>query len=250
MTTTDLSGSTALVTGATSGIGRATAVSLAARGAHVLVSGRDAERGDSVVQSILAAGGTASFIAGQLDTVTDTRALAKGAIELGGGHVDILVNNAGVFPFGPTADATELDIDSVYAVNVKAPFILVGELAPAMATRGKGSVISVITMVARFGLAGMALYGSSKAALALLTKAWASEFGPSGVRVNAVSPGPTRTEGTLPMGDGLDQIAAVAPAGRVASPEEIAAAITFLASDGASFIHGTVIDVDGGRNAT
>ena len=249
MTSTDLAGVTALVTGATSGIGRAAALSLAQRGAHVLVNGRDAVRGDAVVAAIRSAGGKADFAAADLADAGSVRALARQAIELGGGHVDILVNNAGVFPFGPTPDASDQDIDTVYAVNVKAPFILVGELAPAMAARGKGSIINVLTMVAHFGVAGMALYGSSKAALSLLTKAWAAEFGPSGVRVNAVSPGPTRTEGTEPMGDQLDQLASLAPAGRPAGPEEIASAITYLAGDEASFVHGAVLDVDGGRNA-
>ena len=177
------------------------------------------------------------------------RALARRATELGGGHVDILVNNAGVFPSGLTPGASDQDIDTVYAVNVKAPFILAGELAPAMAARGRGAVINVLTLVAHFGMAGMALYGSSKAALTLLTKAWAAEFGPAGVRVNAVSPGPTRTEGTEPMGDQLDQLASLAPAGRPAAPEEIASAITDLADDQASFVHGAVLDVDGGRRA-
>ena len=177
------------------------------------------------------------------------RTLARQATALGGGHVDILVNNGGVFPFGPTAAATDEDIDAVYAVNVKAPFILVGELAPAMAARGKGAVVNVLTMVARFGMTGMSLYGSSKAALTLLTKSWAAEFGPSGVRVNSVSPGPTRTEGTAGMGDALNQLAAAAPAGRPADPEEIASAIVYLAGDEASFVHGAVLDVDGGRNA-
>ena len=166
------------------------------------------------------------------------------ATGLGGGQVDILVNNAGVFPFGPTQGASDEDINTVYAVNVKAPFILTGELAPAMAARGKGTVINVLTMVAHFGVAGMALYGSSKAALTLLTKAWSAEFGPSGVRVNAVSPGPTRTEGTEMMGDRLDHLAALAPAGRPAAPEEIASAISYLAGDQASFVHGAVLDVD------
>ena len=96
---------------------------------------------------------------------------------------------------------------------------------------------------------GMGLYGSSKAALVLLTKSWAAEFGPAGVRVNAVSPGPTRTEGTIPMGDALDQLAAAGPAGRAGQPEEIAAAIAFLATDQSSFIHGAVLPVDGGRLA-
>jgi NAD(P)-dependent dehydrogenase (short-subunit alcohol dehydrogenase family) len=249
MTSTDLAGTTALVTGATSGIGRAAALSLARRGAHVLVSGRDAVRGDAVVAEIRSAGGKADFIAADLADASSVRALAHRATELGGGHVDILVNNAGVFPFGPTSGASDQDIDAVYAVNVKAPFILTGELAPAMAARGRGAVINVLTMVAHFGVAGMALYGSSKAALTLLTKAWAAEFGPAGVRVNAVSPGPTRTEGTEVMGDQLDQLASLAPAGRPAAPEEIASAISYLAGDGASFVHGAVLDVDGGRRA-
>jgi NAD(P)-dependent dehydrogenase (short-subunit alcohol dehydrogenase family) len=249
MTSTDLAGNTALVTGATSGIGRATAISLARRGAHVVVSGRDVARGDAVVASIRLAGGKADFVAADLADAHSVRELARRAVELGEGHVDILVNNAGVFPFGPTAESSNEDIDAVYAINVKAPFILVGELAPAMAARGKGAIINVLTMVAHFGVAGMALYGSSKAALTLLTKSWAAEFGPSGVRVNAVSPGPTRTEGTEPMGDQLDKLASMAPAGRPAVPEEIASAISYLAGDEASFVHGAVLDVDGGRNA-
>jgi NAD(P)-dependent dehydrogenase (short-subunit alcohol dehydrogenase family) len=249
MTSTDLAGSAALVTGATSGIGRAAAVLLARRGAHVLVSGRDATRGDAAVAAIRAAGGKADFIAADLADARSVRALARGAIELGGGHVDILVNSAGIFPFGSTQDASDADIDAVYAVNVKAPFILVGKLAPTMSARGHGAIINVLTMVAHFGVSGMGLYGSSKAALTLLTKAWAAEFGPSGVRVNAVSPGPTRTEGTESMGDQLDQLASLAPAGRPAAPEEIATAISYLAGEEASFVHGAVIDVDGGRNA-
>ena len=249
MTSTDLAGSTALVTGATSGIGRATAVLLAQRGAHVLVSGRDAARGDAAVSAIRAAGGKADFIAADLADGESVRALARQAIELGGGHVDILVNNAGVFPFGPTPDASDAEIDTVYAVNVKAPFILVGKLAPAMAARGHGAIVNVLTMVAHFGVAGMALYGSSKAALTLLTKAWAAEFGPSGVRVNAVSPGPTRTEGTAPWATSWTSSRPLAPAGRPAAPEEIATAISYLAGDEASFVHGAIIDVDGGRNA-
>jgi len=249
MTSTDLAGSTALATGATSGIGRATAELLAQRGAHVLVSGRDATRGEAAVATIRATGGKADFIAADLASGRSVRELARRAIELGGGHVDILVNNAGVFPFGPTPVATDADIDTAYAINVRAPFILVGKLAPTMAARGHGAIINVLTMVAHFGVAGMALYGSSKAALMLLTKSWAAEFGPSGVRVNAVSPGPTRTEGTQSMGDQLDQLAALAPAGRPAAPAEIAAAISYLAGDEASFVHGAILDVDGGRNA-
>jgi NAD(P)-dependent dehydrogenase (short-subunit alcohol dehydrogenase family) len=244
---TDFTGATALVTGATSGIGRAVAVALAARGAQVIVTGRDAARGEAAVTALRASGGKADFLAGDLADAGAVRALARQAVELG---VDVLVNNAGVFGGGPTADITAEAIDAVYAVNVRAPFLLVAELAPAMAARGRGSIVNVLTMAARFGIAGMALNGSGKAALELLTKSWAAEFGPSGVRVNAVSPGPTRTEGTALFGDGLDQLAALAPAGRTAAPEEIAAAVTYLASSEASFVHGAILDVDGGRNAT
>ncbi|MFC4021205.1 SDR family NAD(P)-dependent oxidoreductase [Micromonospora sp. GCM10011542] len=244
----ELQGMAALVTGGTSGIGRAAAVALAQRGARVVISGRDAGRGDEVVREIRAAGGEADFLAVDLRDEASARALAGRARELVG-EVDILVNNAGVYPFGPTEQTTGQDFDAVYSLNVKAPFFLVAELAPDMAKRGRGAIINVTTMVAEFGAAGMALYGSSKAALVLLTKSWAAEYGPSGVRVNAVSPGPTRTSGTSGMGDDLDQLAAQAPAGRPGSAEEIAEAIAFLATDRASFVHGAVLPVDGGRVA-
>jgi NAD(P)-dependent dehydrogenase (short-subunit alcohol dehydrogenase family) len=247
--TNDLAGSTALVTGGNSGIGRATALALARLGAHVVLSGRDAVRGEQAVAAIRGEGGQADFVTADLSDEASARQLARQATELGGGHVDILVNNAGVFPFGPTHEASEADFDRVYAVNVKAPFFLVAELAPAMAKRGHGAIINVTTMVAEFGMPEMALYGSSKAALVLLTKSWAAEYGPAGVRVNAVSPGPTRTEGTAAMGDALDQLASAAPVGRPGLPEEIAAAITYLASDAASFVHGALLPVDGGRIA-
>jgi NAD(P)-dependent dehydrogenase (short-subunit alcohol dehydrogenase family) len=247
--TNDLTGSTALVTGGNSGIGRATELALARLGARVVVSGRDAVRGEQVVSAIRTEGGQADFITADISDEASARQLAKWATELGGGHVDILINNAGVCPFGPTHEASETDFNGVYAVNVKAPFFLVAELAPAMAKRGHGAIINVTTMVAEFGMAEMALYGSSKAALVLLTKSWAPEYGRAGVRLNAVSPGPTRTEGTAAMGEALDQLASAAPNGRPGLPEEIADAITYLASDAASFVQGAVLPVDGGRIA-
>jgi NAD(P)-dependent dehydrogenase (short-subunit alcohol dehydrogenase family) len=241
--------SIALITGGTSGIGRAAANKLAQLGIHVLVVGRNAERGEKTVAEIRAAGGKADFISSDLRDASSAREVARRAVELGNGHVDILINNAGVFPFGPTHETTEEVFDSVFSLNVKAPYFLVAELAPLMAKRGKGAIVNVSTMVADYGAAGMSLYGSSKAAINLLTKAWVAEYGPSGVRVNAVSPGPTRTEGTDAMGEGLERLAAQAPAGRPATADEIAEAIVFLATDRASFIHGAKLAVDGGRTA-
>jgi NAD(P)-dependent dehydrogenase (short-subunit alcohol dehydrogenase family) len=242
-------GLTALITGGTSGIGRAAANKLALLGIHVLVVGRSVERGERTVAEIRAAGGKADFISSDLRDASSAREVAKRAIELGNGHVDILINNAGIFPFGPTNKTTEEEFDRVYSLNVKAPYFLVAELAPPMARRGKGAIVNVSTMVADYGVSGMSLYGSSKAAINLLTKSWAAEYGRSGVRVNAVSPGPTRTEGTDAMGEGLEQLAAQAPAGRPATADEIAEAIVFLATDRSSFIYGAKLAVDGGRSA-
>ena len=144
---------------------------------------------------------------------------------------------------------TEEMFERVYSLNVKAPYFLVAELAPLMAKRGKGAIVNVSTMAADYGAPGMSLYGSSKAAINLLTKVWAAEYGPNGVRINAVSPGPTRTEGTGAMGESLEQLAAQAPAGRPGTADEIAEAIVFLATDRASFIYGAKLAVDGGRTA-
>jgi NAD(P)-dependent dehydrogenase (short-subunit alcohol dehydrogenase family) len=249
MTTQDLAGQAALVTGATSGIGKATAIKLAARGAHVIVVGRNEGRGDAVVSTIRADGGKADFVAADLHDATSARDLARQAVELSGGHVDILVNNAGMAIFGPTADTSEEDFNTLFGVNLIGHFFLVGELAPAMAERGSGAIISVTTMAGQLGIPGMAAYGASKAALNLLTKSWAAEFGPAGVRVNTVSPGPTRTPAVESMGDMLDQLGAQSPLGYVAQPEEIANAIVFLASPEASFVSGALLNVDGGRTA-
>ncbi|MHC1558958.1 SDR family NAD(P)-dependent oxidoreductase [Actinomycetospora sp. C-140] len=237
--------SSALVTGATSGIGREVALGLAATGVHVLVHGRDAARGAGTVDAVRAAGGSAEFVAADLADAASVRDLAAAAA-----GVDVLVNNAGMYPSdGLTPQVTDDDLAAVFAVNVAAPHRLVAALAPAMAARGGGAVVNVLSMAAQRGMPGIGLYGASKAALGSLTRAWAAEFGPAGVRVTAVSPGPTRTEGTERFGPALDGMAAAAPAGRPATPAEIAAAVVFLAGPAASFVHGAVLPVDGGRTA-
>ncbi|GLY94008.1 short-chain dehydrogenase [Actinoplanes sp. NBRC 103695] len=246
-TPSNLDGRTALVTGSTSGIGRAVADNLAARGAHVIVSGRDAGRGTSAVTLIRERGGSADFLGADLTTRTGTAGLAERALGVTG-QIDILINNAGVFSFGPTSATTEAGFDATFAINVKAPYFLVQALAPAMAERGSGAVVNILTGAAHRGSVAAGLYGSSKAALLLLTQGWAAEFGPCGVRVNAVSPGPIRTEGT-DDGAGLESVAAALPARRLGNPREVAAAVAFLAGDEAAYIHGAVLPVDGGAIA-
>jgi NAD(P)-dependent dehydrogenase (short-subunit alcohol dehydrogenase family) len=238
-------GKQVLITGATSGIGRATAEAFARRGAHVIISGRDPERGQQVVAEIIRSGGSAEFVAADLAQTDQVRALAAKAAD-----ADVLVNNAGIYPFGATAEIDEDTYDATFDVNVKGPFFLTASLAPRMAERGAGSVINVTTIAAETGMPGFSAYGASKAAATLLTKVWAAEYGPRGVRVNAVAPGPTRTPGTEPMSDALEQIAgALVPLARSANADEIAEAIVFLASDKASYLNGAVVPVDGGALA-
>jgi NAD(P)-dependent dehydrogenase (short-subunit alcohol dehydrogenase family) len=149
--------SIALITGGTSGIGRAAATKLAQLGIHVIVVGRNAERGEKTVAEIRAAGGKADFISSDLRDASNAREVARRAIELGNGHIDILINNAGIYPFGPTHETTEEIFDRVYSLNVKVPYFLVAELAPLMAKIGKGAIVNLSTMAADYGAPGMSL---------------------------------------------------------------------------------------------
>jgi NAD(P)-dependent dehydrogenase (short-subunit alcohol dehydrogenase family) len=237
----------ALVTGATSNIGRAVAEAFAAEGAHVVVAGRDRARGAEVVEGIRARGGRAEFAAADLDgSPAASRALAEQAARILGGRIDILVNNAGIYPPTTTTTTDEATFDRVYAVNVKAPYFLAAAVMPGMVEAGGGAVVNLGSWIARLGIATSSLYSSTKGAMETLTRAWAAEFGPQGVRVNAISPGVVH-EPAPDLTHPGDALMAGTPAGRFGLPEEIAHAAVYLASEESAFVHGIVLDVDGGR---
>ncbi|MUL85090.1 MULTISPECIES: SDR family NAD(P)-dependent oxidoreductase [unclassified Mycolicibacterium] len=250
--TTRLQGRTALVTGSTGGLGVAIAKALAAQGALVVVSGRNKERGDAVVAEIRAAAGQAEFVAADLGAGgAEVHRLAQQATEVAGGPLDILVNNAGVWGMPePTGDVSEQALLESYQTNVIAPFLLTGAVVPAMAERGHGAVVNVGSITGLIGGDKSALYSSTKAAVHSLTKSWAAEYGPRGVRVNAVAPGPIATERAADVADEIAPVLARIPSRRMSTPEEVAAAVTFLAGDDAGNIHGAILSVDGGWAAT
>ncbi|MEU7628860.1 SDR family oxidoreductase [Nocardia sp. NPDC049220] len=242
----ELADKVALITGSTGGIGSATAELMATAGAQVIVTGRNIERGESTVRAITAAGGQARFIAVDLTDMASLRHLAAAA-----GAVDILVNNAAFLPAGPTTSQDVESFDLALATNLRAPYFLTSALVPAMIAKGSGSIVNVSTMGARVGMPGASTYSATKAALESLTRTWAAEFGPAGVRVNTVAPGPTRTEMLMAVigEQGAAQLSDTTLLDRLATPREIAEVIYFLATDRAAFVTGTTISADGGRTA-
>jgi len=234
-----------LVTGATAGIGQETARLFARRGAAVVITGRDTQRGAQTVAAIEAEGGRAEFIAADLNDIESVRRLAEQT-----GDVDVLVNNAATHTFGPTLEQDVESFDMTFDVNVRAPFFLAAALLPKMIARGSGAIVNISSMGASVGVPFAPVSAAAKAALESFTRSWAAAFGANGIRVNTIAPGPTRTDSAVSaLGDGAEQRGSATPLGRTADPREIAEAIVFLASPQASYLTGATVAVDGGYTA-
>ena len=249
-----LQGKTALVTGASRGIGRATASALAEAGAHVLVHyGRSVQEAESLVAAIQAKGGSANAISADLGTPNGAALLAGQVRSIVGDRLDVLVLNAGISKAARIADYTVEDFDNLFATNVRSPFFLVQQLLPVF---GEGSNITVISSATARTVAGkpglenpsVLAYASTKGALETLVKHWAAILGPRGIRVNAIAPGVidtdmsnfTKTEAGRAVALEMQALQ------RIGKPEDIADVVAFLASDAARWITGASIPVDGG----
>lgn len=250
----ELENKTALVTGASRGIGRATAAALAEAGAHVLVHyGRSKREAESLVAEINTKGGRADAISADLGTPNGASLLAKLVVSIIGDRLDVLVLNAGISKAARIADYAIEDFDSLYATNVRGPFFQVQQLLPVL---GEGSSIVAITSLGARSVAGkpdlenpsILAYASTKGALETLVRNWAAILGPRGIRVNAVAPGVidtamsnfTKTETGREVALGMQALK------RLGKPEDVADVVAFLASDGARWITGASIPVDGG----
>jgi 3-oxoacyl-[acyl-carrier protein] reductase len=244
---TTLSGKTALVTGASRGIGRASALALAASGAQVLVHyGRGATEADGVVAEIRKAGGRADAVAADLAMADGPHKLAKRARDIVGDRLDVLVANAGTSKSATIEDTTVEDFDKLFAVNVRAPFFLVQQLLPILS---KGSSIVLLSSLAARGVVGtIPAYAATKGAIDTLVKHFASLLGARGIRVNAVAPGVVETDmsGFTKTDEGREFALGIQALKRLAQPDDIGGVVAFLASEDARWITGVTIHVDGG----
>lgn len=243
-----LAGKTALVTGASRGIGRASALALAKAGARVLVHyGRAASEAQAVVSRICEAGGQADTLHADLAAADGPHRLAESVRAIAGARLDVLVANAGIARTASLTETTLKDFDELFAVNVRAPFFLVQQLLPALATGS--SVVFISSLAARSALAAtLAAYGATKGAIDTLVKHFAFALGPQGIRVNAVAPGVVDTDMShfTKTDAGREMVLGMQALKRIAEPEDIASVVGFLASDDARWITGATLDVNGG----
>jgi len=247
-----LEGKVTLITGGTSGIGTATALRFAEEGAAVVITGRNVERGEQVLQAIVAKGGEALFIRSDVRIATDCRGAVERTLERFG-RIDVLFNNAGVFHPRTVPDCTEEEWDETIDSSLKGAFMMSKYVLPSMIEHRTGSIIH---MSSGWGIQGgdkAAAYCAAKGGLIVMAKAMAIDHGPQGIRVNCVCPGDVMTpmlpDDAAKRGMSWDDYAAGAanrPLGRVGTAEEIAAAVLYLASDESSFVTGTALVVDGG----
>ncbi len=251
-TTLHLANKVAIVTGGASGIGRATSLLFAQEGAAVLIADRDEQAGRIVAAEITKSGSRAIFEPADVTLATDCRRIVERAIREFG-RIDILFNNAGIIRRATVLDLSEEDWDRVMAVNVKSIYLLSREVIPLMQKQGGGVIVNTASGWGLTGGAKAAVYCASKGAVVLLTKAMAVDHGPQNIRVNCICPGDTDTAmlrgEAKQLGETNDRFLAEAakrPLGRVGSPEEIARAALYLASDASSFVTGTALVVDGG----
>lgn len=239
---------TALVTGASGGIGAATAVALAAKGASILVHYNSNEAGALAVQDkVKACGADCELFHCDLSSIEGVHTLTKHVRER---QIDILVNNAGsLIQRARVAEMTEELWERVFMLNMTSAFFIAKAVLPGMVERGNGVIVNLSSVAARNGGGlGALAYASAKAAVSTITKGLAKEFAPQGIRVNAISPGTIDTgyHRTFSTEQMLDSVRAATPAGRIGDPEEVADTVVFLCSDAARFIHGQVIEVNGG----
>lgn len=243
-------GKVALVTGGTSGIGKATAIAFAAAGANVVVSGRREPEGLAVVEQIRAAGGAAHFVRADVAKEADVKRLVEETVATFG-RLDAAFNNAGVEWTGALTEATEADYRRIFDVNVWGVLASMKYEIPAMLKTGGGAIVNTSSVGGRVGMSGVSVYSAAKFAVEGLTKSAALEFAKRGVRVNAVAPAAVVTAMVDRFVGGPESargrgLAAMHPVGRMGRPEEVAAAVLYLASDDAKFTTGVSLPVDGG----
>jgi 3-oxoacyl-[acyl-carrier protein] reductase len=244
---TNLSGKTALVTGASRGIGRASALALAKLGAQVLIHyGRAKDEAEAVAKDIRDAGGRAEIVAADLAAPDGAHALARQVRAIVGDRLDILVANAGVSKAATIEETTVADFDNLFAVNVRAPFFLVQQLLPIL--KAGASIVLVSSLAAHASVGNLLAYAATKGAIDTLVKHFASALGPRGIRVNAVAPGVVETDMSnfAKTHAGRDFTLGMQALKRVAQPDDIGDVVAFLASVDARWVNGDTVRVDGG----